>query len=102
MIYNIYKNNGKGIGFSEGRPNEINLKSCCECIKEGLKTNFVPKTVESKVVIQSEPETSSSKTLKASNSKNSKPKVITNSGSKSPKIQILKRPEPKLQVQRRK
>jgi len=32
MIYNIYKNNGKGIGYSEGKPNESNLKACCECI----------------------------------------------------------------------
>jgi len=45
MIYNIYKNNGKEIGFSERKPNEINLKSCCECIKEGLKTYFVPEIV---------------------------------------------------------
>jgi len=33
MIYKIYKNNGKGIGFSEGKPNETNLKACSECIK---------------------------------------------------------------------
>jgi len=98
MIYNIYKNNGKWIGFSEGIPNEINLKSCSECIKEGLKTYFVPEAVESEVVIQSEPEASSSKTLKASKSKNSKPKVMTNSESKTPKIQIMKRLEPKTQV----
>jgi len=43
MIYNIYRNNGKGIGFSEGKPNENSLKACCECIKEVLKTFFVPK-----------------------------------------------------------
>jgi hypothetical protein len=49
MIYSIYKNNGKGIGFSEGKPNEINLKSCCEFIKEGLKTYFVPEGVESEI-----------------------------------------------------
>jgi len=42
MIYSIYKNNGKGIGFSEDKSNEISLKACCECIKEGLKTFFVP------------------------------------------------------------
>jgi len=42
MIYSIYKNNGKGIGFSEDKPNEISLKACCKCIKEGLKTFFVP------------------------------------------------------------
>jgi len=41
MIYSIYRNNGKGIGFSERKPNEISLKACCECIKEGLKTFFV-------------------------------------------------------------
>ena len=60
MIYSIYKNNGKGIRFSEGKPNEVNLKSCCECIKEGLKTYFVLEVVESEIVIQSEPEASSS------------------------------------------
>ena len=42
MIYSIYKHNGKGIRFSEDKPNEINLKACYECIKEGLKTFFVP------------------------------------------------------------
>ena len=36
MIYDIYRNNGKWIGFSKGKPNEISLKACCECIKEGL------------------------------------------------------------------
>jgi len=40
MIYSIYRNNGKRIGFSEGKPNEVSLKACCECIKEGLKTFF--------------------------------------------------------------
>jgi len=30
MIYNIYKNNGKWIGFSEVKTNETNLKDCCE------------------------------------------------------------------------
>ena len=29
------------VGFSEGKPNETNLKACCESIKEGLKTFFV-------------------------------------------------------------
>jgi len=53
MIYNIYKNNGKGIGISEGKPNGISLKACCECIKEGLKTYFVPEGVESEPVVQS-------------------------------------------------
>jgi len=53
MIYNSYKNNGKGIGFSEGKPNEFNLKACCECIKEGLKTYFVPGGIEFNVVVKS-------------------------------------------------
>jgi len=44
MIYSIYKNNGKWIGFSEGKPNEISLKACYECIKEALKTFFVPES----------------------------------------------------------
>jgi len=52
MIYSIYKNNGKGIGFSEGKPNGISLKACCECIKDGLKTYFVPEVVESDIVFQ--------------------------------------------------
>ena len=42
MIYSIYKNSGKGIGFSETKSNETNLKAYSECIKEGLKTFFVP------------------------------------------------------------
>ena len=41
MIYSIYKNNGKRIGFSEAKSNETNLKAYCECIKEGLKTFYV-------------------------------------------------------------
>jgi len=72
MIYNIYRNNGKGIGFSERKPNEISLKACYECIKEGLKTFFVPEGAKSKTVVQSEPEASSSKTKNISKSKNSK------------------------------
>ena len=61
MIYSIYKNNAKGIGFSEAKSNETNLKEYCECIKEGLKTFFVPEGVKMKAVVQSEPEASSSK-----------------------------------------
>ena len=53
IIYSIYKNNGKGIGFSDGRSNEISLKSCCECIKEGLKTFFVPEGAEPETIVQS-------------------------------------------------
>ena len=93
MIYSIYKNNGIGIGFSEGKPNEISLKACCECIKEGMKTFFVPEGAQSKTVTQSEPEVSSSKTKNISKSKNTKPKAMTNSDSKTPKIKILKRSE---------
>ena len=37
MIYSIYKNNGKEIGFSEGKPNGISFKACCECIKERVE-----------------------------------------------------------------
>ena len=79
MIYSIYKNNGKGIGFSEGKPNGINLISGCECVREGLKTYFVPEGVESEIVIQLEPEASSSQIVSISKSRNSKSKVMTNS-----------------------
>ena len=58
MIYNIYRNNGKGIGFSEGKLNEISLKECCECIKEGLKTFFVPEGEKYETITQSGPEAS--------------------------------------------
>ncbi|XP_039683849.1 uncharacterized protein [Medicago truncatula] len=54
MIYSIYRNNGKGVRFSEGKPNEISLKACCECIKKGLKTVFVPESAKSETVVQSE------------------------------------------------
>ena len=94
MIYNIYKNNGKRIGYSEGKPNEISLKACCECIKEGLKSFFIPEGAESKTVVQSKTEASTSKTKNISKSKNTKPKAMTNSDSKSSKIKILKRLEP--------
>ena len=91
MIYNIYKNNRKGIEFSEGKSNETNLKACCESIKEGLKTFFVPEGVKVETV-QLEPEASSSKARITSKPKNSKPKVMTNFDSKTSKIKILKRP----------
>jgi len=94
MIYNIYKNNCKGIGFSEGKPNETNLKACCECIKEGLKTFFVPEGVKVETVVQSEPEASSFKAKITSKPKNSKSKAMTNSDSKTSKIKNLKRSEP--------
>ena len=73
MIYNIYKKNGKRIGFSEGKPNETNLKACCE------------------IVVQSEPEASSSKAKITSKPKNFKSKTMINSDSKTSKIKILKR-----------
>jgi len=52
MIYNIYRNNGKWIGFLEGKPNGISLKACCECIKEGLKTFFVPESAKFETVVK--------------------------------------------------
>ena len=94
MIYSIYKNRGKRIGFSEGKPNEISLKACCECIKEGLKTFFVPEGTKSKTAVQSESEASSYITKNISKSKNFKCKAMTNSDSKTSKIKILKRLEP--------
>jgi len=51
MIYNIYQNNGRELSFTEGKPNETNPKSCSKCIKEGLKTYFVPEAIKSEVVI---------------------------------------------------
>jgi len=94
MIYSIYKNNGKGIGFSDGKSNEINLKACCECIKEGLKTFFVPEGAKLETVVQSEPEASSSKAKITSKPKNSKPKAMINSDTETSKIKILKKSEP--------
>jgi len=94
MIYNIYKNNGKWIGFSEGKPNETILKACCECIKEGLKIVFVPEGVKVETIVQSEPEASSYKAKITSKPKKSKSKALTNSDSKTSKIKILKRLEP--------
>jgi len=90
MIYSIYKNNGKGIGFSEGKPNEISPKACCEYIKGGLKTFFVPEGAKVETVAKLEPEASSSKTKNISKSKNIKSKAMTNSDSKTSKIKILK------------
>lgn len=62
MIYSIYKNSGRGIGLTEGKPN-VNSKSCFECIREGFETFFVLEAIEFEVVIQSELESSNSKTL---------------------------------------
>jgi len=75
------------------KPNETNLKACCECIKEGLKTFFVPERVKVEIVVQSEPEASSSKAKISSKPKSFKPKAMKNSGSKTSKIKILKRSE---------
>jgi len=94
MIYNIYKNNGDGIGYSEGKPNETNLKACCECIKEGLKTVFVPEGVKVETVVQSELEASTSKAKITSKPKNSKSKAMTNYDCNTSKFKILKRSEP--------
>ncbi|RHN74567.1 hypothetical protein MtrunA17_Chr2g0311791 [Medicago truncatula] len=94
MIYSIYRNNGKGIGFSEGKPNEISLKAYCECIKEGLKTVFVPEGAKNETVAQSEPKASSSKAKITSKPKNFKPTTMINYDSKTSKIKILKRSEP--------
>ena len=94
MIYNIYRNNDKGIGFSEGKPYEISLKGCCECIKEVLKTFFVPEGAKFEIVVQSEPKASSSEAKISSKPKSSKPKAMINSDSKTSKIKILKRLEP--------
>jgi len=94
IIYSIYKNNGKGIGFSDGKSREISLKTCCECIKGGLKTLFVPEGAKLETVVQSEPEASSSKAKITSNPKNSKPKAMINSEPGTSKIKILKKAEP--------
>jgi len=94
MICSIYKNNGKWIGFSKGKFNEISFKACCEWIKEGLKTFFVPEGAKFETVVQSEPEASISKAKIISKPKNSKSKAMTNSYSKTSKIKILKRSEP--------
>jgi len=40
------------IGFAEGKPIKTNLKSCSDCIKEGLKTYFVPEADKIEEVIQ--------------------------------------------------
>ena len=93
MIYSIYKNNGKGIGFSEDKFNEISLKTCCECIKEELKTFFVPEGAKFETVVLSEPEASCSKAKITSKPKTSKSKAMTNSDSKTSKIKILKKSE---------
>jgi len=81
MIYSIYKNNDKGIGFSEDKSNEISFKACCECIKEGLKTFFVPECAKFETVVQSEPEASNSKAKIILKPNNSKPKAMINSDS---------------------
>jgi len=94
MIYSIYKNNGKRIGFSYGKSKEISLKTCCEYIKGGLKTFFLPEGVEPETVVQTEPEASSSKAKITSKPKNSKPKAMINSELGTSKIKILKKAEP--------
>jgi len=94
MIYSIYKNNGKKIGFSEDKSKEISLKTCSECIKGGLKTFFVPEGAEPETVVQSEPKASSSKVKIILKPKNSEPKAMINSEPETSKIKILKGSEP--------
>ena len=94
MIYSIYKNNGKKIGFSEDKSKEISLKTCSECIKGGLKTFFVPEGAKLETMVQSEPEASSSKAKITSKPKNSKPEAMINSEPRTSKIKILKKAEP--------
>ena len=84
----------KGLDFQKEKPNEISLKACCECIKEWLKTFFVPDGAKFETVVQSETEASSSKAKITSKQKNSKSKAMTNSDSKTSKIKNLKRSEP--------
>ncbi|XP_024628679.1 uncharacterized protein [Medicago truncatula] len=94
MIYSINRNNDKGIGFLEGKPNEISLKACCECTKEVLKTFSILEGAKSETVVQSEPEATSSEAKITSKPKNSKPKAMIKSDSKTSKIKIMKRSEP--------
>ena len=69
------------------KSNETNLKAYCECIKEGLKTFFVPESAKMETVAQSNPEASSSKVEITSKQNKFKPKVVVNSESKTSKIQ---------------
>ena len=48
MIYGIHRNKSKGIGFTDGKPNEVNLKSCLDYIKEGLKAYLCQKLIKRK------------------------------------------------------
>jgi len=45
----------KGFAFQKENLMKTNLKACYECIKEGLKTVFVPEGVKVETVVQSEP-----------------------------------------------
>jgi len=49
MIYNIYKNNGKVIGFSEEKSNETNLKACCDISRKGWKPSLYLKVLKLKL-----------------------------------------------------
>jgi len=81
----------KGLDFQKGNLMKPIFKACCECIKEWLKTFYVPEGAEFETVVQSEPEASSSKAKITSKPKNSKFKAMINSDSKTSKIKILKR-----------
>ena len=66
LTFNVLHNLEGQRSFKVARQNYTNtqrsfsLKACCECIKEGLKTFFVPEGAKLETVIQSEPEASSS------------------------------------------
>ncbi|RHN55345.1 putative transcription factor interactor and regulator CCHC(Zn) family [Medicago truncatula] len=94
MIYSTYKNKGKGIGYSEEKSKEYSLKSYCDCIKDGLKSTFVPEGTNAITAVQSKPEASGSQAKITSKPENLKIKVMTKSDPKSQKIKILKRSEP--------
>ncbi|RHN38492.1 hypothetical protein MtrunA17_Chr0c01g0488991 [Medicago truncatula] len=93
-IYSTYKNNGKGIGYSDEKSKEYSLKSYCDCIKDGLKSTFVSEGTDAVTTVKSEPKASGSKAKITSKLENLKSKVLTKSDPKTQKIKILKRSEP--------
>jgi hypothetical protein len=94
MIYGAIWNKREGIGFAEiGKP-KVNLPSCSDCIKKGLKAYFVPKADKTEVLNQSEPKASESQILKKLESKIPKSKALNKPEPKTSKVHILKRPEP--------
>jgi hypothetical protein len=77
MIYNVRRNKGEGIGFTEdfGKP-KVSPPPCSNCIKKGLNACFVSEADKTEVVIRSEPEASESKTMNISKSKIPKSRVV--------------------------